>query len=65
MARLSLLPLFAFAVACGDTNAPAGAMSSRDSAGIAIVEYPADAIETAPVWQVSQEPLATIGRGRE
>lgn len=34
---------------------------SRDSAGIAITEYPAAAWDAAPAWSLSPQPLAVIG----
>lgn len=49
--------------ACGGSN-DAGRNSAavtRDSAGIAILEFPAGAIEDAPEWTLSKEPLAIIG----
>ncbi len=61
MTRRPLVAASLCLAACGGGDAPSAAPASRDSAGVAIVEYPADAIEQAAAWQLSTAPLATIG----
>lgn len=49
-------------LACGDgTNGGAVAATTRDSAGVTIVEYPGDAWENADNWELSPQPLVVIG----
>ncbi len=59
------IPLLALlllaACASGERAALRTAVVERDSAGIAIREYPAGAIAAAPEWALSAEPLAVIG----
>lgn len=43
----------------GERNGPAPAV--RDSAGVAIVESPAQAVEAAPEWRIDLEPVLDIG----
>jgi hypothetical protein len=51
----------AFLAACGsEGGAGDGAAAVRDSAGIAIVEYPASAWDSATAWSLSPAPLATV-----
>ncbi len=45
----------------GDGSNAAAAASTRDSAGVTILEYPEGALDKAAVWSLSQAPLATIG----
>lgn len=48
--------------ACGGSGSDAPvAATTRDSAGVTIMEYPADAFEKAPLWELSQQPLTIIG----
>ena len=54
--------LLIFLAACsGGGDSGVAEAVTRDSAGVAITEYPADAWEHAPVWAVDTTPLATIG----
>lgn len=56
--------LFALLVgACKDVGPPrvATAPLTRDSAGIEIIEYPAEAWDTNAVWRLDQNPILTIG----
>jgi hypothetical protein len=51
----------ALLAACGSKDGPGGgAAAVRDSAGVAIVEYPATAWEEAADWSLSAAPLATV-----
>ena len=61
MGRFSVVALMALITACGGSAKTPSAAANRDSAGIAISEYPADAIDKASAWKLSQAPLATIG----
>jgi len=48
--------------ACGGSGSDAPvAATTRDSAGVAILEYPGDAFDKAPMWELSPQPLAVIG----
>lgn len=60
---VSLAPaLLLLAAACGGGGDAATALAvTRDSAGVAIVEYPASAWDAAPVWQLSAEPITVVG----
>lgn len=62
-AAASLTPaLLLLAAGCGGGDAAGGPEAVvRDSAGVAIVEYPAEAWATAPEWQLSAEPITTVG----
>lgn len=55
--------LLLFAAACGAEGGGGAATEAvtRDSAGVAIVEYSATAWEAAPEWRLSAEPLAVMG----
>ncbi|HRP08609.1 MAG TPA: hypothetical protein PLL69_08980 [Gemmatimonadales bacterium] len=55
----SSLILLAACSGGGDNSATEAV--TRDSTGVAITEYPAEAWENAPVWAVGAAPLATIG----
>lgn len=61
-ARVAIPALLLLAAACGGggDDAATGAVT-RDSAGIAIVEYPAEAWENAPEWWLSPAPIAVMG----
>jgi hypothetical protein len=48
-------------VGCAPQDGPSGGVVVRDSAGIAIVEQPADAFEKAPTWSVGAQPTLSIG----
>lgn len=49
-------------LACGGgTSGGAQAATTRDSAGVAILEYPKDAWEKATQWELSPQPLMVIG----
>lgn len=63
MRRLALfLPLFILA-ACGGKAPVEPAV--RDSAGITIVEYPAEAWDNAPTWSLAAAPMASIGGAKD
>ena len=51
----------ALLTACGGGEVASVPAVSRDSAGIAITEYPAEAWDAAPAWSLSPQPLAVIG----
>lgn len=54
--------LLASLAACGSgTDETALAAATRDSAGVTIMEYPTEAWTSAPTWQLSAEPMATVG----
>lgn len=58
----ALLTVGFLLVACGGTGGNSDvAATTRDSAGIAIVEYPGDAWEKADSWELSPQPLVVIG----
>jgi hypothetical protein len=54
--------LLATLTACGSSGGGDGASGAtiRDSAGIALVEYPADAWANATAWSLSANPMATV-----
>lgn len=61
---ITALLALGFLAACGsEGGVGSGAAATRDSAGIAIVEYPGSAMDAAPAWSLSATPLATIGGG--
>ena len=53
--------LLLLASGCASGDADASGAVTRDSAGVAIVEYPATAWADASEWQLSSEPLAVMG----
>ncbi len=69
---LVTLTAMGWCLACGEGASRGGAVvaavhpltpSSRDSAGVQILEHPADAIERAPVITMDSVPIAVIGQG--
>jgi hypothetical protein len=46
--------------ACGTSDNP-GKLVTRDSAGVAILTYPAAAWDSAPAWTLSEKPLMMLG----
>jgi hypothetical protein len=62
MRSVFALPLIVLAAGCAKPEASGGPVAaSRDSAGVAIVEYPGTAWDQAPEWRLSAAPLTTIG----
>jgi hypothetical protein len=60
----SIAAILLLATACSGGDMMGGGAASvvqRDSAGIAISEYSAAAIEAAPTWAISETPMAVIG----
>ncbi|HPF61603.1 MAG: hypothetical protein AB7N73_06395 [Gemmatimonadales bacterium] len=59
---IAVTALLATLAACGSEGGDAAlTATTRDSAGVAIMEYPAEAWEQAPAWQLSASPMATVG----
>lgn len=67
---LTVAPVFLLLAACAPEQSAASASASpgspvvptrRDSAGVAILEYPADVAQRVPQWTVDTHPLAVIG----
>lgn len=48
-------------VGCDGEGSDGYAPTVRDSAGVAIVENPAEAVEAAPEWSMSPEPILDVG----
>ena len=61
MTRILPIAALALLAACGGDGGASGGAVSRDSAGVAIVEHPADAVASAPEWKLSAQPIASIG----
>ncbi len=58
----ALLTVGSFLIACAGTGGNSDvAATTRDSAGVAIVDYPGDAWEKAQEWELSLQPLSVIG----
>ncbi|HET7110850.1 MAG TPA: hypothetical protein VFI41_08245 [Gemmatimonadales bacterium] len=68
--RLTVAPLFLWLAGCSPEQGAASAggapgspavPTQRDSAGVAILEYPPDVAQRVPQWTVDTNPIAIIG----
>lgn len=53
--------LAAVLMACAESPATSSAPAVRDSAGIRIVEHPAEALAGLPEWRIAEEPVVSLG----
>lgn len=68
VARWVLIPVMGSLVACGDSRPEASAGSApmptvRDSSGVRVVNYPAGALDEAPLWRATR--VVTLGAGAD